>query len=101
MSGALLALGMLRGYDDPLDPSAKAGHYRLVQEFAGRFRTRCGAILCRELLRDVPVTPGGVPENRTEEFYARRPCLRLTGEAASILEELLSETAAARKKEEN
>ena len=43
VSGALLALGMLRGYDDPHDPGAKAAHYRRVQEFARRFREKKGA----------------------------------------------------------
>lgn len=92
VSGALLALGILRGYDDPKDPEAKKAHYALVQEYARRFRERNGAIICRELLRDVPVTPGDTPEPRTPEFYARRPCLRLAGEAAAILEEMLAET---------
>ena len=92
VSGALLALGILRGYADPADPEAKKVHYRLVQEYARRFREKNGTIVCRELLKDVPVTPGGVPEPRTPEFYARRPCLRLAGEAAAILDELLAET---------
>ena len=98
VSGALLALGMLRGYDDPHDPQAKAAHYRLVQEYARRFREKNGTILCRELLKGIPVTPGGVPEERTPEFYARRPCLRLAGEAAAILDKMLEETE---NKEEN
>ena len=97
VSGALLALGALIGYDDPKDPEAKAAHYRLVQEYAARFKEKNGTIICRELLKDVPVTPGGVPEARTPEFYARRPCLRLVGEAAGILEAMLAE----QKKEEN
>ena len=100
VSGALLALGILRGYDDPADPQAKAAHYKLVQEYARRFRERNGTIVCRELLKDVPVTPGGVPEPRTPEFYARRPCLRLAGEAAAILEEMLLETQPVRKEKE-
>lgn len=91
VSGALLALGILRGYNDPADPQAKAAHYRLVQEYARRFREKNGSIICRELLKDVPVTPGGVPEPRTPEFYARRPCLRLAEEAAAILDEMLEE----------
>ena len=93
VSGALLALGMLRGYSDPQDPAAKAAHYRLVQEYARRFRERNGSIVCRELLKDVPVSTGGAPEPRTPAFYARRPCLRLVGEAATILDEILNETA--------
>ena len=39
----------------------------------------------------VRVTEGGVPEARTPEFYARRPCLRLAGEAAAILDRLLAQ----------
>ena len=93
VSGALLALGLLRGYSDPADPEAKPAHYRLVREFARRFSGKNGTIVCRELLKDVPVTPGGIPEPRTPEFYARRPCLRLVGEAAEILDGLLAETA--------
>ncbi len=94
VSGALLALGMLRGYDDPKDPEQKKAHYALVQEYVRRFREKNETIICRELLKNVPVAPGGTPEERTPEFYARRPCLRLVGEAAAILDEILAETQA-------
>ncbi len=92
VSGALLALGMLRGYSDPADPQAKKAHYAQVQEFARRFKEKNGTIVCRELLKNVPTTPGGEPEPRTPEFYTRRPCLRLIGEAAEILDIMLEET---------
>ena len=92
VSGALLVLGQLCGYSDPKDPQAKIDHYHLVQEYARRFREKNGAIVCRELLKNVPVTPGDTPEPRTPEFYARRPCLRLAGEAAGILDDMLAET---------
>ena len=98
VSGALLALGILRGYDDPKDPEQKKAHYALVQEYARRFREKNETIVCRELLKDVQVTPGGTPEPRTPEFYARRPCLRLAGEAAAILDEMLTETQAGTEK---
>ena len=100
VSGALLALGMLRGYDDPKDHEKKKSHYALVQEYARRFREKNGTIVCRELLRDVPVTPGDTPEERTPEFYARRPCLRLAGEAAAILDEMLAEENQAKERKE-
>ena len=92
VSGALLVLGMLRGYDNPKDPEQKKAHYALVQEYARRFREKNGTIICRELLKNVPVTPGGVPEERTPDFYARRPCPRLVDDAAAILDEILAET---------
>ena len=91
VSGALLVLGMLCGYSDPGDPSAKIEHYHLVQEFARRFREINGTIICRELLAGVKTKPGNEPEERTAEYYATRPCLRHVGEAAAIVEELLRE----------
>lgn len=89
LSGAELALGMLRGYSDVSDPALKSAHYARVRLLAERFRAQNGTYLCRELLKDVQTTPGGEPEPRTPEFYARRPCLRLVGEAAALLEEML------------
>ena len=91
VSGALMALGMVRGYSDPADSKAKVALYALVQDYVQRFRDKNGTFICRELLKDVPVTPGLIPESRTPEFYARRPCLRLIGEAAALLEKMLSE----------
>lgn len=89
VSGALMALGAIQGYADPQDRNAKAAHYHLVQEYARLFREQNGSIVCRDLLKGVQVTEGSVPEERTPEFYARRPCLRLAGEAAAILDKLL------------
>ena len=91
VSSALLALGAICGYDVPGDDMAKRAHYKLVQDYARRFKEMNGTIVCRELLRDVPVTPGDIPEARTPEFYTRRPCLRLVGEAATLLDEMLNE----------
>ena len=90
VSGALLALGILRGYSDPRDPEAKKLHYHRVQEFARRFRDKNGSIVCRELMHNVPVSPGNEPEERTPEFYLRRPCPRLIMEAAAILDDMLN-----------
>ena len=91
VSGALMALGLLRGYADPGDPEAKKEHYALVQAIARRFREGHGSIICRELLQGVPATPGGAPEERTPAFYARRPCADLVTAAAAILEAMLCE----------
>ena len=92
VSGALLALGALRGYADPDSPEAKKAHYALVQEFARRFREQNGSIVCRELLANVKTVPGGEPEPRTPEFYRRRPCPELIRLAAAIADELLNDT---------
>ncbi len=90
VSGILRAAGVLYGYTSPCDDAAKAAHYALVQELAGKFRERHGAILCRELLgRSGPESP--VPEARTAAYYAQRPCARFVGDGARILEEYMAE----------
>ena len=91
VSCALMALGAICGYHTPGDDEAKRAHYRLVQSYARRFKEENASIICRELLKNVPVTPGDAPEARTPEFYARRPCLRLVGDAAALLDQILSE----------
>ena len=101
VSGALMALGAVCGYHTPGDDRAKQAHYRLVQGYARRFREKNGTIVCRELLKDVPVTPGDVPEARTPDFYARRPCLRLVGDAAALLDQMLDEMRTEVKMEED
>lgn len=90
VSGILMAAGLFYGYSSPNDDEAKATHYALVQELAGRFRAEYGTILCRELLgRKGAEAP--VPEKRTEAYYAQRPCARFVGGAARILEEYMAE----------
>lgn len=93
VSGALLVLGWLKGYSDPNDDEAKKKHYALVQEFAKRFKAMHGSIVCREMLRGVPLKQENspVPEERTEEYYKTRPCARFVEDAVMVLEDLLAE----------
>ncbi len=91
VSGALLALGAVKGYSDPGDAQAKKEHYELVRDLAARFRAEYGSIVCRELLAGVNVTSGGDPEPRTPEFYKKRPCPKLIRGAADIAEKLIAE----------
>ena len=89
VSGALLVLGTVKGYSSPKDREAKAAHYESVREFARRFREKNGSIICRELLAGVEVSTGSTPEERTPEFYKKRPCPRLIREAAEIVGEMM------------
>ena len=91
VSGALMVLGSVRGCADPQNPAVKAELYHLVQKFAEIFRENNGSIICRDLLTDTQLSEGWAPEERTSAFYARRPCLRLTGDAARILVRILAE----------
>ena len=91
VSGAAMVLGLLRGGCDPNNHEAKKAHYRLVQEFARRFKEQNGSIICRELLNGVGA-PGNDPEKRDSGYYKKRPCPMLVDQAAEILDELLAET---------
>ena len=91
VSAAALVLGIAKGYDDPCDQEAKKQHYALVREFVEKFREKNESIICRELLALAGLDPesGGEPEQRSEEYYHKRPCPHLVYDAASILDEIL------------
>lgn len=85
VSGMLMVLGLLYGYDDPGENDIrKKEHYKLVQELAGKFREEVGSIVCREILKNPPSDPNPTP--RTAEFYKQRPCAQMVMTAARILD---------------
>ena len=45
-----MVVGMLDGYSDPSDRTAKAEHYKLIQSLALNFENENKSIICRELL---------------------------------------------------
>ena len=90
VSGMLMVLGILYGYDDPgEDDAAKKAHYHADQELAGKFREEVGSIVCREILKNPPSDPNPTP--RTAEYYAKRPCARMVLTAAEILDRYIAE----------
>lgn len=91
VSGMFMVAGLLYGYDGPETGQVKADHYARIQELAHRFEEQHGSIVCRELLglnvrHDVPV-----PEARTTEYYKKRPCPEIIGDAAEILDQFIKE----------
>lgn len=89
VSGMAIVAGILYGYDDPKVIGASAAHYARVQELANAFRARNGSIVCRELLGGAAAT-NPTPEARTTEYYKKRPCAELVGDAAEILDEYIA-----------
>ncbi len=90
VSGMFLVAGILYGYDDPKDYDHKKEHYARIQYLAKEFETENHAIVCRELLglgqgKDAPT-----PEQRTVEYYKKRPCAELVGIAAAIMESYIN-----------
>ncbi len=88
-SGAVMMAGFLSPASDPSVKSDRRDNYALVQEFAGEFkRLNGGSIICRELLGLSPAAKEGpTPSERTPEFYRKRPCEQIIGNAAYIVAE--------------
>ncbi len=93
--GAVSGMTMLAGVLAPSpacdNPTAKRDNYALVQHFAERFRAANGAIVCRTLLGLDQQKDEPTPSPRTEEYYRKRPCVELVGDAARIVGEWIAE----------
>lgn len=91
--GAVSAMSMLAGLKygntDPDDQEAKTYMYQLVQDMSSRFRQDMDSIVCRELLKDVPLSTGAAPQKRDKTFYETRPCSRIIALASKIIEDML------------
>lgn len=91
VSGMLIVAGLLLGYDEPNNLEVKRAHYERIQALVHQFVEQNQTFNCRELLTraGVPVSP--TPAERTPEYYAKRPCERLIGDAAALLDRYLEE----------
>ncbi len=90
VSGMMICLGALKGYSSPNNHTEITEYYTLIQKLCNKFKERNGSIVCRELLGlTSPSNP--TPEKRTDEYYKKRPCALLVGDAVEILEEYLNE----------
>ncbi|MBO7231158.1 MAG: C_GCAxxG_C_C family protein [Bacteroidaceae bacterium] len=89
--GLFLLAGLETGSTEGKDREGKEANYKVVQQLAEEFRKRNGSLICAELLglsKSAP-TPA-TPEERTNEYYKKRPCVKMVEEAASIWCEYLS-----------
>ena len=83
--GLFMLAGLETGSTEGSDSNGKAANYALVQELANEFKQRNGALRCADLLglsKKEPVV--STPEARTNQYYAKRPCVKMVEEAARI-----------------
>lgn len=90
-SGMFILAGMDCGTDNESDLQAKAANYKVVQQLAAEFVSQCGSLVCADLLGlKAPLIPQGsasldyTPEQRTEQYYQKRPCAKTVEIAAKI-----------------
>lgn len=86
VSGMAMTVGLSHGAADPADKAQKARQYEIVRALTEEYRAENGSYLCRELLGLDKAEPSPVPEERTPQYYKKRPCAELVGCAAEILD---------------
>ncbi len=84
-SGLCMAAGLLCSGGTP-EREDKTKQYELVQSLAKEFRDENGSIVCRELLGLSSGPSSPTPDERTAQYYKKRPCSELVGFAADMLE---------------
>ncbi len=91
VSGMFMVFNMKHGYTSPTDAEGKKALYAHIQTLAKRFEDENGSIICRELLGLSVKKSEPVPQERTKEYYQKRPCAELCELAANIVDEYLKE----------
>lgn len=90
-SGMFMLAGLQNGSATPHDADGKMANYAFVQHLAGEFKGKYGSLICAELLGLAPKGQCNIkfdldpkPEERTPEYYEKRPCPEMIAEAVRI-----------------
>ena len=88
VTGAFMVIGLKYGMKDVVDKEAKEKTYKLVKEFADRFKLRNKTIVCRELLCCDMSTKEGMRIIKEKNLFTTL-CPKFVQDATEILEEIL------------
>lgn len=91
VSGMAMAAGYILGHSGPMPQKEKAELYAQIRSLTDCFKEKNGSIICRELLNRSNAKFSETPQERTPEYYKKRPCPELCADAAEILAQKLSE----------
>lgn len=106
--GSALGMFMLAGLEiasEEANPVIKGENYAAVQRLAADFKAQTGSLICRELLGlnkqradgTMPeIVISAIPEARTDEYYRKRPCIRMVETAIRVYMAYLAERAGAK-----
>ena len=85
VSGMAMVLGTIGS-----DGNDKATAYALIKSACDEFKAETGSLICAEMLSgEILIDKSTVPEERTPEYYEKRPCADLCFLAAEIAEKYL------------
>ena len=85
--GAISGSAMVVGLKYP--ELSKAEVYEKVRSIADEFKKTNHSIVCKELLGLSNPETSSVPEARTQEYYQKRPCVKIVEDAALATEKIL------------
>ena len=89
VSGAAMILGLKFGAVDGKDSEGKKLCYEKVREHSDLFRESNPSVVCRELLGIGNIKESAQPEERTDQYYKKRPCVQIVTDSAKALEKIL------------
>lgn len=89
-SAAVMLAGALEGPEGAMKEH-RPQTYARVQEIYRRFMEANGTVSCAELLGRAGVPENPTPEERTPEYYAKRPCERVIRSACRIIDGMMDE----------
>ena len=87
--GAVSGSAMVVGIKYP--ELSKAQVYEKVRLIADEFKKTNPSIVCKELLGISKAEKSFIPEERTAEYYKKRPCVKIVEDAALATEKILFE----------
>lgn len=89
VSGAAMIVGLKYGATDGADSNGKKLCYEKVREFTDEFKKSNPSIVCRELLFGTEADSSSQPEERTGQYYKKRPCAKIVEDSAKALEKTI------------
>ena len=90
-TGMCLAAGLAKGYTSPKATEEKIQTYSMIQQLLKQFEKDNGSTICKVLLGLEKPEGTCKAEERTPEYYKKRPCSQLVAYAADLLEQHLNE----------
>lgn len=90
--GMFILEGLQSGSTTPHDTQGKKHNYERVQALAAQFKEENGSLICAELLGLAKPENTAQPEERTETYYKKRPCVEMVRQAVRIYCEAMVES---------
>lgn len=90
VNGMAMVAGMKMSHGKAGDLQRRGDIYAVVRQMVGEFKEQNGTFVCAELLGlSMPKDASPIPEERTPDYYKRRPCPDKIHQCGLIIEKYL------------